>query len=213
MYGATMAVFLVLYLLDFSYWQGLVGSMMRRLGVSILLTFLCGSGLATMAYFPVLPLALFLLLLPVTALFLRHSIYRLNTSVDVAYYVGINFISAGCLVLLVWLLWLFGDCRLAPTPLHRRHAAATPPPRRRPHRLTSAPCTGLTRRHAATCTLHATASLPHADGLLYAAQNSLSQACGRRHTITGSRTEPSSPSTRCAMLTTTAVLGRPSRCA
>ena len=51
-----------------------------------------------MAYFPVLPLALFLLLLPVTALFLRHSIYRLNTSVDVAYYVGINLIvqAASC---------------------------------------------------------------------------------------------------------------------
>ena len=107
-YGTTVAIFLVLYLFDFSYWTGTLGVAARRLGVAVLIFFVCASGMLSMASLPVLPLCIFLLLLPLAALFLHNTLFAKNPTVEVTYVMSFNFFSAAFIVLATWLLWLGG---------------------------------------------------------------------------------------------------------
>ena len=59
---------MLLYLADFSYWVGTAGRIARRLGVALCIFLACASALLSMASAPVLPMCLFLMLLPLTAL-------------------------------------------------------------------------------------------------------------------------------------------------
>ena len=81
--GAAMALFLVLYLLDFSHWKGNCGTALRRLGSAAVLLLIAAGGMLSIDDFPILPLAIALLLLPFAALFLRTTLYRSNDSSDV----------------------------------------------------------------------------------------------------------------------------------
>uniref|UniRef100_A0A7S2E4A6 Uncharacterized protein n=1 Tax=Haptolina brevifila TaxID=156173 RepID=A0A7S2E4A6_9EUKA len=107
-YGSTVGALVLLYLMDISYWEGPKGALARRLCVTGAIVLCMGSALLSMSRFPILPLCLFLILLPMTALFLRHTLFRPNLSVDVSYVLGINLIVTAFVVLLVWILWLFG---------------------------------------------------------------------------------------------------------
>ena len=49
-----------------------------------------------------------MLLLPFTALFLRVSLYADNSSADVSFVLGVNFVTSAVIVLIVWLCWLNG---------------------------------------------------------------------------------------------------------
>lgn len=99
----------MLYVTDFSYWVGKPGRIARGVGVALCIFLACASALLTMASQPVLPMCLFLMLLPLTALFLRKSLFRANSSVDVSYILAFNFLVASLAILLLWVLWLFGS--------------------------------------------------------------------------------------------------------
>ena len=66
-------LFLSLYVLDFSYWPAGFGAWMRRLAVLAVLVTLFGGGLLTMSKFPYLPLAMAMLLMPFSAVFLARG--------------------------------------------------------------------------------------------------------------------------------------------
>ena len=81
--GAAVGGMLILYLLDFSYWKGHLGATMRRLATLAVIILFAIGGLLSIDDFPVLPLAIALLILPFAALFLRATLYRDNGSSEV----------------------------------------------------------------------------------------------------------------------------------
>jgi hypothetical protein len=108
LYGGAFVGILLLYLLDFSYWKGPLGALLRRLCTGALLVCLAMAGLLSIDDWPMTPLVIAMLLLPFAALFLRTTIFRNNGSSDVSCVIGINFVTAALIVLVIWLLWLFG---------------------------------------------------------------------------------------------------------
>ena len=156
--GAALALLLILYLCDFSYWKGHCGSLLRRLGTAVVLVCLAGGGLLSIDDFPYLPLAIAVLFLPFAAYFLRTTLYAANDSSDVSStghadhpqstreahakhagvlpstrvwmrrvcrrdatrarvcvcvsqvscVMGINFVTASLIVMIIWTCWLFG---------------------------------------------------------------------------------------------------------
>jgi len=56
----------------------------------------------------VLPLAIAMLLLPFSALFLRTTLFAQNSSAEVSCVMGVNFLIVAIVVLIVWMAWLFG---------------------------------------------------------------------------------------------------------
>lgn len=108
MYGAAMIGMLLLYLCDFSYWSSPIGATMRRLCVLVCLALGIIAGMLTIDDFPVLPLAIAMLMLPFAALFLRVTLFRNNSGPEVSCVLGMNFVTSGMVILIVWLCWLFG---------------------------------------------------------------------------------------------------------
>ena len=81
--GAAVALLLILYLCDFSYWKGPCGALLRRLGTAVVLVCLAIGGLLSIDDYPYLPLAIAVLILPLAAYFLRTTLYVANDSSDV----------------------------------------------------------------------------------------------------------------------------------
>ena len=81
--AAAVLLGLVLYLLDFSYWSGYVGVLLRRVGSCAVLALLIVGALLSIDDFPVLPLSVAMLLLPCAALFQRISLFQRNANSDV----------------------------------------------------------------------------------------------------------------------------------
>lgn len=107
-YAIAAALFFILYILDFSYWPAGFGAWLRRLCVTAVLVTLFGGGLLTMSKFPYLPLAMAMLLMPFSAVFLASTLFRNNRTEDTTLVIGFNFLCSSIVILLIWLLWLFG---------------------------------------------------------------------------------------------------------
>lgn len=107
-FGSAAALLLLLYLLDFSYWKGPFGVLLRRVGVLAIVILVAIGSLLLIDDFPVLPLSVAMLLLPFAALFLRTTLYASNNASDVSCVMGINFVTSALIVLIIWMCWLFG---------------------------------------------------------------------------------------------------------
>ena len=71
-------------MLDVSYWSGFCGTLMRRFAVAAMAITIAAFGLTCFVKIPYMPLAIFILVLPVGALALRWSIMRESSAYSVA---------------------------------------------------------------------------------------------------------------------------------
>lgn len=99
---------LLMYLADCSYWTSVMGVVLRRLIFFAVFVAVCVGGLLLVDDYPVLPLSIALLLLPLAALFLRTTLYADNDPTHVSFVMGVNFVTAAFIVLIIWMCWLFG---------------------------------------------------------------------------------------------------------
>lgn len=83
-FGLVVTFALLLYMLDISFWTGTFGTLMRRLALAALAVIMTAFGLACFVKIPYMPLAIFILALPVGALALRWSIMRESSAYNVA---------------------------------------------------------------------------------------------------------------------------------
>lgn len=83
-FGLVVAFALLLYMLDISFWTGNFGTLMRRLALAALAVTMTAFGLACFVKIPYMPLAIFILVLPLGALALRWSIMRESSAYTVA---------------------------------------------------------------------------------------------------------------------------------
>ena len=83
-FGLVVVFTLLLYMLDISYWTGACGRLMRRFALAALAITMATFGLACFVKIPYMPLAIFILVLPVGALALRWSIMRESSAYNVA---------------------------------------------------------------------------------------------------------------------------------
>jgi hypothetical protein len=99
---------LLLYLLDISYWTGTFGKFARRFALVSLALVMATFGLTCFVKIPYMPLAIFILALPVGAISLRWSIMRESSAYGVARVFGVSFLVSSLLSLLLWCIWLGG---------------------------------------------------------------------------------------------------------
>jgi len=107
-FGLVVLFALLLYMLDISFWTGAFGTLMRRLALAALAVSMTAFGLACFVKIPYMPLAIFILVLPVGALALRWSIMREASAYNVARVFGWSFLASSFLSLLLWCVWIGG---------------------------------------------------------------------------------------------------------
>ena len=106
--AAFVLVFLLLYVLDFSYWPGAVGACCRRIGTAVLLLLLVATALVSQAALPYVPLGIGLITLPCVALFMSYTVFRHNKQADVAICLGQTLLLTFLYALILWVLWFAG---------------------------------------------------------------------------------------------------------
>lgn len=102
------ACFLLIYILDYSYWPGKLGAFMRRLCVLMVLALLLAAALVSQVSAPYVPLGVCLLSLPFGALFMSGTMFRTNDKAQVAKVLGIAFLLASLTTLILWIVWFLG---------------------------------------------------------------------------------------------------------
>ena len=104
--GWTAMLLVLMYLFDFEAWTGWSGTLMRRV---MLLLVLSGGLLAcifTASEFPELPMAVYLLLIPVAALSLRMSVLDGLSNEGAMKCLGSALLTSSLAALLVWCYWV-----------------------------------------------------------------------------------------------------------
>merc|ERR1740130_1803276 len=107
-FGLVVLFALLLYMLDISFWTGAFGTLMRRFALAALAITMATFGLACFVKIPYMPLAIFILVLPVGALALRWSIMRESSAYSVARVFGWSFLASSLTSLILWCLWIGG---------------------------------------------------------------------------------------------------------
>ena len=103
-----IGLFLVLYVLDFSYWPGRLGAILRRLGTIAVIALFIAAALVSQTSLPYVPLAVCLLTLPFAALFMGGTVFSNNDPADVARWLGAAFLLTSFATLVLWLAWFLG---------------------------------------------------------------------------------------------------------
>ena len=106
-----VALFILLYVLDISYWPGHVGAFMRRLATLAIIAFFLAAALVSQISMPYVPLAVCLLALPLSALFMGNTIFKANDKGAVAKWLGVAFLLAALYTLILWVVWFTGGSR------------------------------------------------------------------------------------------------------
>ena len=103
-----VALYLFFYVFDISYWPGRVGALMRRLCILVVLVILLGAALVSQNSLPYVPLAVCLLSLPLSALFMSSTIFKQSDKADTARWLGLAFLIASFCTLVLWVVWFVG---------------------------------------------------------------------------------------------------------
>lgn len=108
-YAVTLGGFsllLLMYLLDFSYWGGFIGATLRRLGISVVVACIVASCLLLAKAYPSMPMALFVLGLPLYMWLIRKTVFAHNSIASFFYTASGCTAIASCIALGIWIAWL-----------------------------------------------------------------------------------------------------------
>ena len=104
--GASICLFMVLYIFDFSYWDSTGGVFLRRLLVTACV---CGFTMGALLYtrtYPELPMAVLYLFIPMTAFVLRRLLFRDHSLPVLFYTIAFSFVLSAITVLVIWVAWV-----------------------------------------------------------------------------------------------------------
>jgi len=104
--NGSFLLFVLIYVLDFSYWKGSTGVLLRRV-----FTFLCFAGAVVGALlytnvYPELPLAMLFLVIPLSAFVMRDVLFRRMPVAMLLYTMSFNFCLSASVSIIIWAAWM-----------------------------------------------------------------------------------------------------------
>ena len=105
-WAAALGILVVLYLLDFSYWDGFAGRLSRRVFVLVAVACMVGGAIISAERFTYLPAAVYVLGLPLLCLFMRKTLFYDASASAAMIILGIDFGLASMTSLTIWISWV-----------------------------------------------------------------------------------------------------------
>ena len=81
----SLCTFILLYILDFSYWTGTLGTILRRTGMTLVAAGLVIGALLSADKYPELPMAVMFLSMPLTAMVLKPTLFQMHSTVSLLF--------------------------------------------------------------------------------------------------------------------------------